>query len=104
MKPSDTQPKLPLWSYDEVFPKKYKLVREHDGLTKTGTRILWVEWDSDGVFNETHPAIAVGRSLLLDPRVSYIWLTTAVTEILEERDDYIKFRTTNSIYELFIKK
>jgi hypothetical protein len=102
MKPSDTQPKINL-SYEDDSPKKYKLVREHDGLTKTGTRILWVEWDSDGVFNETHPAIAVGRSLLLDPRVSYIWLTTAVTEILEERDDYIKFRTTNSVYELFIE-
>ena len=97
-----TQPKV-LLGQDDLYPKKYKLVRENDGLIKTGTRILWVEWDSDGVFNETHPAIAVGRSLLLDPRLSYTWLTTAVTEILEERDGYIKFRTTNSVYELFIK-
>lgn len=98
-----TQPKV-LLGQDDLYPRKYKLVREHDGLTKTGTRILWVEWDSDGSFNESHPAIAVGRSLLLDPRMSYTWLTTAVTEILEERDDYIKFRTTNSVYELFIEK
>jgi len=55
----------------ESLNTKYKLVREHDGLTKTGTRILWVEWASDGSFDysESHPAI--GRSLLLDPRLSY---------------------------------
>jgi hypothetical protein len=97
-----TQPKM-LLGQDDLYPKKYKLVRENDGFTKTGTHILWVEWDSDGSFNESHPAIAVGRSLLLDPRLSYTWLTTAVTEILEERDDYIKFKTQNSVYELFIE-
>jgi len=97
-----TQPKM-LLGQDDLYPKKYKLVRENDGFTKTGTHILWVEWDSDGSFNKSHPAIAVGRSLLLDPRLSYTWLTTAVTEILEERDDYIKFKTQNSVYELFIE-
>jgi hypothetical protein len=88
----------------ESLDTKYKLIREHDGLTKTGNRVLWVEWDNDGTFNESYPAITIGRSLLLDPRMSYTWLTTAVTEILEERDDYIKFKTQNSIYELFIKE
>lgn len=27
------------------------------------------------------------------------WQTTIITEILEEREDYVRFRTTNSIYE-----
>lgn len=27
------------------------------------------------------------------------WTTTPVTEILEEREDYVKFKTGNSIYE-----
>lgn len=27
------------------------------------------------------------------------WTTTYVQEIIEERDDYVKFRTNNSIYE-----
>ena len=27
------------------------------------------------------------------------WQTSAVTEILEETEDYVKFKTTNSIYE-----
>jgi hypothetical protein len=30
------------------------------------------------------------------------WLTTKVTEILEEREDYVKFKTGNSTYELFL--
>jgi hypothetical protein len=41
-----TQPKV-LLGQDDLYPKKYKLVRENDGFTKTGTHILWVEWDSD---------------------------------------------------------
>lgn len=27
------------------------------------------------------------------------WQTTYITEILEERDDFVRFKTTNSIYE-----
>lgn len=29
------------------------------------------------------------------------WVTSAVVEILEEREDYCKFKTKNSEYELF---
>ena len=29
------------------------------------------------------------------------WVTSEVTEILEEREDYCKFKTKNSEYELF---
>ena len=32
---------------------------------------------------------------------SFTWQTTTVTEIVEQRDDYIKFKTGNSNYELF---
>jgi hypothetical protein len=31
----------------------------------------------------------------------FTWQTTSVTEILEEREDYIKFNTLNSTYELW---
>jgi hypothetical protein len=27
------------------------------------------------------------------------WTTTLVTEIIEEREDYVKFKTGNSVYE-----
>lgn len=81
---------------------KYKLVRESDGLTKYGQEMGWIEWGEDGRFKEKHDKPAVGRSCILDPhRMSFTWLTTSVTEIIEQRDDYVKFTTRNSVYELF---
>jgi len=32
---------------------------------------------------------------------SFTWLTTSITEILENQDGYIKFKTQNSNYELW---
>jgi 3-phenylpropionate/cinnamic acid dioxygenase small subunit len=81
---------------------KYKLVRERDGLTHHAREIGWIEWNENGTFKEQFDDIAVGRSLILEPhRLSYTWLTTTVTEIIEQQDDYIKFNTNNSVYELF---
>jgi hypothetical protein len=37
---------------------------------------------------------------MLEPRMQYTWLTTAITEIVEQREGYIKFQTQNSTYEL----
>ena len=81
---------------------RYKLVRERDGLSNVGHKAGWIEGSEDGKFKELHDEPAVGRSLILDPqRMSYTWLTTTVTEILEQKENYIKFATTNSIYELW---
>ena len=81
---------------------KYKLVRERDGLTKYGREMGWIEWGEDGRFKEKHDKPAVGLSCILDPhRMSFTWLTTSVTEIVEQQDKYIKFNTRNSVYELF---
>jgi hypothetical protein len=80
----------------------YKLVREYDGLTKYGQKIGWIEWNDNGSFKEKHNEPTINRSLILDPhRMSYTWLTTTITEIIEQREDYIKFNTENSVYELF---
>jgi len=80
---------------------KYKLVRERDGLTKYGKEMGWVEWE-DGRYKELHNEPEVGFSCILDPhRMSFTWCTTSVTEIVEEREDYIKFKTQNSNYELW---
>jgi hypothetical protein len=103
MNPSDTQPKISL-SYEDDSPKKYKLVRKRDGLTKAGNKIKWIEWNEDGTFQSSHDEPKLDRSLILDPhRMSYTWMTTVLTEIIEQREDYIKFKTSNSIYELFIQ-
>ena len=81
---------------------RYKLVRERDGLSNVGHKVGWIEWNEDGTFKKLHDEAAVGRSLILDPqRISYTWMTTTVTEILEQKENYIKFATTNSIYELW---
>ena len=80
---------------------KYKLVRERDGLTKYGREMGWIEWE-DGRFKEKHDKPAVGLSCILDPhRISFTWLTTDITNILEQRENYVKFTTLNSIYELW---
>ena len=82
--------------------KNWKLVRERDGLTKYGREMGWIEWGEDSRFKAKHDKPAIGRSCILDPhRISYTWLTTDITNILEEREDYIKFTTLNSVYELW---
>ena len=82
--------------------RNWKLVRERDGLTKYGKEIGWIEWGDNDKFKEKHDEPAVGRSCMLDPhRMSFTWLTTSITEIVEQREDYVKFKTQNSNYELF---
>ena len=82
--------------------KNWKLVRERDGLTQYGSKIKWIEWKENGHFKEHYDVPSIGKSLILDPhRMSYTWMTTIVTEIIEERLDYVKFKTSNSVYELY---
>jgi hypothetical protein len=90
--------------YGKEEEHKYKLVRERDQLTKTSVGVKWLEFGEDGRYKADFPDIAVGRSLLMSPfGPSFTWQTTPVTEIVEQREDYIKFKTENSNYELFIK-
>lgn len=87
----------------EVMSHKYKLVRERDGLTKTSKDVLWLEFNEKGFYTQHFENIAVGRSLIMSPFNSHFtWQTTLVTEIVEQREDYIKFNTENSSYELFV--
>jgi hypothetical protein len=83
---------------------KWKLVREHDGLTKKSKDIMWLEWNEDGRGKDRHSEPEVGRSLLMSPFNDFFtWMTTDITEILEQEDNYIKFKTRNSTYELWHK-
>lgn len=83
----------------------FKLVRTNDGLIRQGQTIKYVEWEGGigSKAKELHDEPAVGRSLILDPKFSYNWLTTVITEIVEQKENYIKFKTQNSDYELFKK-
>ena len=83
-------------------PKDYKpkfiLKRLNDGLTQVGKfKVEYIEWrDNSNDFAFRHNDIKIGRSLLLDNG----WMTTVITEIIEQTDKYIKFQTLNSTYEL----
>lgn len=86
----------------EIESYNWKLVRERDGLTKESNKVMWLEFDEVGKFKDKYDTPAVGRSLIMSPFSQYFtWQTTTITEIVEERDDYIKFKTENSNYELW---
>jgi hypothetical protein len=80
----------------------WKLVRERDGLTKQSVDVTWLEFKEDGFFKAKHDEPAIGRSLLMSPfNQFFTWQTTVITDIVEQREGYIKFKTENSNYELF---
>ncbi len=80
----------------------WELVRERDGLTKQSKDVKWIEWNEDNTFNKMHDEPKVGLSLIMSPfNHHFTWQTTTVTEIVEQREDYVKFKTKNSNYELF---
>lgn len=89
------------------------LRRIRDGRGDSGARSEAIAWNKDGSFKEVvsdYPTI--GCSMLVGSinARSYsdqdYWLTTPVTEILEEieNDDskYVRFKTGNSEYEWWI--
>lgn len=79
----------------------WKLVRENDGLTKQSEKVIWIEFNSDGRFKERYDEIGLNRSLIMSPfNEFFTWQTTTVTEILEQTNQYVKFKTNNSIYTL----
>jgi hypothetical protein len=93
-------------AFKSIFGKelelKYKLVRERDQLTKTSMDVKWLEFDEDGRYKADFEDIAVNRSLIMSPFNDFFtWQTTLVTEIVKQREGYIKFKTENSTYELF---
>ena len=80
----------------------WKLVRERDGINKQSEKVIWIEFNDDGRFKEKYDDIGLNRSLIMSPFSDYFtWQTTPVTEIVEQRDGYVKFKTKNSVYELF---
>ena len=100
------QTKIPLSILEEqgIETKfNWKLVRERDGLTKQSKEVMWLEWNEDGrVKSYKHDEPLIGRSLIMSPFNDYFtWQTTTITEIVEQKEDYIKFKTSNSTYELF---
>ena len=72
----------------------------------SGGRSEAIEWNEDGTFKKVvDHRPRVGCSMLVGSitarSYSYqdYWLTTPVEEILEETENYVKFRTKNTVYE-----
>jgi hypothetical protein len=81
---------------------KYKLVRERDGLINQSKEIKWIEFDENGRYKADYQEPAVDRSLIMSPFNDFFtWQTTVITEIVEQKEGYVKFKTENSNYELF---
>ena len=73
-----------------------------------GARVEAIEWNEDGSLKEVKDnKPVVGCSLLVGSVTarSYshqdYWLTTPITEIVEENNEYTLFKTENSTYKLF---
>jgi hypothetical protein len=90
-----------------------RLIRESDGEGESGARSEAIQWKEDGTFDKiVSNRPIVGCSMLVGSVTarSYsnrdYWLTTKVTEILEEREEdgrlYVKFKTGNSIYNFWL--
>jgi len=83
-----------------------KLRRVSDGAGETGVKSQAITWNEDGTFKEVvSNKPTVGCSMLVGSMTARIysrqdyWLTTVVTEILEEKEGYVRFKTGNSEYE-----
>jgi len=89
--------------YFKEMEQNWKLVRERDYLTKYSADVIWIEYNNlTGEFKKKHKFIKVGYDLIMSPfNTARTWQTTSVTEIVEQRDGYVKFKTENSTYELF---
>ena len=80
----------------------WKLIRERDGLLKQSKKIMWIEFNEEGRGKSKHDEPAIGRSLIMSPFNDFFtWQTTTISEIVEQKDNYVKFKTQNSNYELF---
>ena len=90
-----------------------RLIRESDGEGEAGARSEAIQWKEDGTFDKVvsnRPVI--GCSMLVGSITAGTyserdyWLTTKVTEILEEKEEdgrlYVRFKTGNSIYKFWL--
>ncbi len=91
-----------------------RLVRVGDGEGHYGSMIESIAWNEEGTLKEITGSVpTVGESMRVGSPFAGTystrdwWMTTEITEILEEKKneegklEYVKFKTGNSVYELF---
>lgn len=85
----------------------FSLYRERDGAGDSGPMsVAFVRNEDTGEVEKEENAkprvgvvMRVGTYFARTMQYQDYWTTTMVTEIIEERDDYVKFKTGNSVYE-----
>ena len=72
----------------------------------SGNMSMFIYKDTDGAVKYEHGAkpriggvIRVGSMFARSYSAQDWWQTSLITEILEETENYVKFRTLNSVYE-----
>ena len=83
-----------------------RLRRVSDGKGDCGARSECIAWKKDGTIKKIMGrkpklgcSILVGSITARTYSDQDYWLTTVVTEIIEDKGDYVKFKTGNSVYE-----
>lgn len=64
------------------------------------SKVDFITFDDEGKYKSHSIEPSVGSSLVLNGIFNYSWKTTDIEEILEQKDNYLKFKTKNSIYLL----
>lgn len=88
----------------------YSLSRVTDKAGDSGlmSMAIYVEYDPEGIAwrkteNNARPRVGVimrvGTPFSRTYAAQDYWQTTLIEEILEDTPEYVKFRTTNSVYE-----
>jgi len=68
---------------------------------KTSKEVKWLEYKESGTITHDNPE--VGYGLLMGPfNYNFTWQTTIIVEILEKNEKFVKFRTENTLYELYL--
>jgi hypothetical protein len=83
----------------------YSLSRVRDGAGDSG-QMCNLLWEEDGELKvepngkpRVGVAVQVGSHYARTMENQDWWQTSYITEIIEEKDDYVKFKTGNSVYE-----
>jgi hypothetical protein len=80
----------------------YQLTKpEDESFYKGSMDVKWIEYDEQGRYKGDFNEPGIGRSLLMSPfNDSFTWLTTIITEVIEETNEYILFKTQKTLYKL----
>lgn len=72
-----------------------KLIRQRDNHTSSGV-IKFIEFNEEGRGKALHESPKVGYSCIVNPSISYTWMTSVITEVISQTE----FKTKNSHYKI----